>query len=57
MFGVFLNLKMITIKMYKEKWRININEEDFEFENREDFDACLKVILDLKDKFGRIKDR
>jgi len=48
---------MITIKMNKEKWRIFISEEELEFENREDFDSCLKVILDLKDKFGRIKDR
>ena len=45
---------MITIKMYNKKWRICINEEIMEFEDRQDFESALKIILDLKDTKGRI---
>jgi len=46
---------MIKIIMFEGKWRIIIEDEKFEFETREDLDKILKGLLDIKDKFGRLK--
>lgn len=45
----------ITIKIYDGKWRIEIENEKWEFENRKELDIGLKTLLDLKDKKGRVK--
>ena len=45
---------VITIKQHGEKWKMIINNEEWEFEDRKDFDDNLKIILDTKEKKGRI---
>lgn len=45
----------IKIKQHGEKWRIVIENEEWEFGTRKEFDENLKKILDIKDKNGRIK--
>lgn len=45
----------ITIKQRGEKWRMIIQDEELEFENRKKLDENLKTILDLKEKYGKIK--
>jgi len=46
---------MIKIKMYKEKWRILLGNEIWEFNTKKEFEDCLKILVNLKDKFGKIK--
>ena len=46
----------IKIKQRNENWRIKLNEE-WEFENKKDMDACLKELLSFKAKFGRPKNK
>ena len=45
----------IEIKQHQSKWRIKIEHEEWEFENRETLDKNLKQILDIKQSSGRIK--
>lgn len=45
----------ITIKQRGEKWRMIIQEEELEFEDREKLDKNLKIILDLKQEYGGLK--
>lgn len=45
----------ITIKQRWEKWRMIIQEEELEFEDREKLDKNLKIILDLKQEYGGLK--
>ena len=47
------NKMTIKITQYGEKWRIGIEHEVWEFDDRKDFDENLKTILDIKDKKGR----
>jgi len=47
----------IKIKLNQEKWRIEIDSEEWEFEDRKDFDTNLKILLDLKQNNGRLKQR
>lgn len=46
---------MITIIMYNEKWRIIFGEEILEFENVDIFKEVLEKLINIKDKYGRIK--
>jgi hypothetical protein len=41
----------IIIKQRDTIWQIELRDELFEFPTREDFDAILKEILAVKDKF------
>ena len=45
---------MIAIKKRGDKWRINIKEEEWEFDTKKDAEATFKTILDLKDKHGSL---
>ena len=47
---------MIKIKMYKEKWRIEISEECYEFDSKKEFKAYLEKLIEDKEKFGRLKN-
>ena len=46
---------MIQIKMVNEKWRIEIGDEKWEFKDLKELQTNLNIILNIKDKFGRIK--
>jgi hypothetical protein len=43
----------ITIRQRDKKWRIEIREEEFEFENRKEMDKFLQEILAIKEKRGQ----
>jgi hypothetical protein len=45
----------IKISMAQEKWRIEINEEVWEFPDKEEFGRELKDLLDKKEEYGRLK--
>lgn len=45
----------IEIKQYNKKWRIEIQSEEWEFENRISMEKGLKILLDLKEKRGQVK--
>ena len=45
----------ITIKVYNDKWMIEIENEKWEFNSKEELEKAFKTLLDLKDKKGRIK--
>jgi len=47
---------MIQIKQREDKWRLKIVEEEWEFNNKKDFDDSLKKILELKSKYGRLNN-
>lgn len=47
----------ITIRQRDKKWRIEIREEEFEFENRKEMDKFLQELLAIKEKRGQIKER
>jgi len=44
----------IKIKQYEKKWRIEIEREEWEFENRADVDYYIKLLLGIKEDYGRI---
>ena len=46
---------MIKIKMHEHKWRIEIENEEWEIEDRKKFDETLKKLLDMKGEFGKIR--
>jgi len=46
----------ITIKKYQEKWRLIIQNEEWEFENLHDMEEILQDILDTKTNYGRLND-
>lgn len=48
---------MITLKMYDEKWKIKINEEEMEFDKTKEFEEVLKKLIEYKDKYSRIKEQ
>lgn len=43
--------------MYKGKWRISIKEEDWEYKDRKEMEANIKILLDMKEKYGQLKER
>lgn len=45
----------ITIRQQREKWNLSIDNEVWEFEDRETMERHLKVILDIKENKGRVK--
>ena len=45
----------IKIKQAGTKWRISIEDEEWEFESRAEMEKNLKTILDMKEKKGQIK--
>ncbi|MCK9429498.1 MAG: hypothetical protein M0R17_05800 [Candidatus Omnitrophica bacterium] len=47
---------MITIKEYGKNWRITLQDEIWQCEDREDMERVLKILLDLKEKKGRLKE-
>ena len=46
---------MITIRMYQGKWRLNISDEEWEFEDKIFMEEALKNLLSLKDIYGSLK--
>ena len=46
---------MIIIKMYMNKWQLHIGDETWEFDEREDMEETLKILIDFKDRYGRIR--
>lgn len=44
----------ITIKLHGEDWRICIEGEEWKFNDRKDLEKTLSILLDLKDKKGRL---
>jgi len=46
----------IQIKLYNNKWQIQIENEIWEFDNLVEMQKNLNKILEMKDKFGRIKE-
>jgi hypothetical protein len=47
---------MIIIKQRQEGYRICIKEEEWAVKTRKELDSLLKILLDLKDKNGRLKE-
>lgn len=45
----------IKIKQNGQKWRVELQEEEWEFEDRTDMEKGLKTLLDLKEKKGQIR--
>jgi len=45
----------IKIRQYGQKWRIELIDEDWEFDSRADMEKGLKTLLDLKQKKGQIR--
>ena len=45
---------MIKIIQYEGNWRINIEDETWEFKTRKEMDLILKKVLDSKEKYGEI---
>ena len=45
----------LRIKQYKEKWRMDIENEELEFKNKEEFMKVFNQLLELKEKYGQIK--
>lgn len=46
---------MINIKKRGDKWRINIKDEEFEFDSRKQMQINLDDLLDMKEKHGNIR--
>lgn len=44
----------LNITQYDKKWRITINEQ-WEFKTKQDFERCLKKLIDYKSKYGQIR--
>lgn len=46
---------MIEIRMHQKKWRLEIRNEEFEFETKEEMNNVLQSLLAYKDKYGQIR--
>jgi hypothetical protein len=46
---------MMKIKQYGEKWRLEVENEEWEFRSRKDMESRLKILLDLKESKGQLK--
>jgi hypothetical protein len=46
---------MITIKMQENKFRLEINKEEWEFKDKFELESVLEKLLNFKDEFGRLK--
>lgn len=46
---------MIQIKQRTEGYRICVKEEEWEVKTRKELENILKILLDIKDKNGRLK--
>jgi len=44
----------IVIKQTGDKWRLELRDEEWVFESREDMEKGLKILLDMKNK-GRVR--
>ena len=44
----------INIKQEGNKWKLGISEEVWQFDSRAEMEKCLKTLLDIKEKKGRI---
>ena len=45
----------ITIKQHNEKWKLFIENEEWQFDDRKSMENAIKVLLDIKERNGRIK--
>jgi hypothetical protein len=45
----------ITIKQMGQKWRIELHEEEWNFESRAEMEKGLKTLLDIKENKGNIR--
>ena len=48
---------MISIRQYGKKWRIEVNNEVWEAEDRKDMESIVKQLLDLKELKGQLKEK
>lgn len=49
---------MIQIRMWNDKWRLQIGDEVWQFDNKEKMLSVLEVLVEYKDEYGRLgKDR
>jgi len=46
---------MIKIRMYENNWQILLSDEIWEFENLKEMQKNLDLILNIKDKYGKLK--
>ncbi len=46
----------MNITQYSQKWRIEICEH-WEFGTKKDFEDCLKKLIDMKSKYGNMKNK
>lgn len=46
----------ITIKQRQKKWRLEINQEEWEYPDRESMEIDLKELLDMKVDKGELKE-
>ena len=47
---------MIAIKMRGDKFRLAITEEELEFNTQDDMQKILNYLLELKKKYGKLKN-
>ncbi len=45
----------LNIKQYDGKWQVEILAEVWEFKTKQDFERCLKRLIDDKSKYGQLK--
>jgi len=46
---------MIAIRQRDGKWEVEIREEKWQFETKQEMKDCLGSILDMKEKYGQLK--
>jgi len=47
---------MIIIKQHQQKWRIILGDEVWEFQTKKEFEESLKKLIDMKSKYGNLKN-
>jgi hypothetical protein len=47
---------MITIKQHNKKWRIKIENEEWEFEDAQRFREELLKLISIKEEHGQVKN-
>ena len=49
---------MIKIQLYKDKWRLQIGNDEgekWEFNTSQECLICLKELMEFKEKYGKLK--
>ncbi len=47
---------MLEIKQRRDKWRLTIEEEEWEVKDKKELKEVINILIDLKSKYGQLPE-